>query len=275
MEQGIQPIAKSSFGAWSDFQLPGHGKSYGDCGSWRYRGCLNVEEHVNDGLFERIAGKAYVEFYRRSCQRAECPVCYEKWAGKEAGKIEWRLQQVGRRMGRVIHVTVSPPMDAWAMPYEKLRAKAYSVSKKSGFRGGSCIFHHNREDDLGFWYFSPHFHLIGYGWIQGTKEGYEQHGWIVKNLRVRESVSATALYQLSHCGIHADFHAITWFGQLSYNKLRVLAQDPEKHVCPACKKELVQLYFLGRDEDLPDREDGLGFWSDAELWMLKRRGLDG
>jgi hypothetical protein len=236
---------------------------------------LHTELHVNDGLFESIAGKVYVEFYKRSCLRAECPICYEKWAGKEAGKIEYRLASVGRKMGLVIHVTLSPPIDDWAMPYEKLKAKAYSVSKKSGFRGGSCIFHPYREDDNGFWYFSPHFHLIGYGWIHGTAEGFRSHGWVVKNIGVRESVSATALYQLSHCGIRKGTQAVTWFGKLSYNKLSIPQKEPEKHVCPACKRELVQLYFLGRDEQLPDKEEGLGFWSEADLWMRKRSGLDG
>jgi len=104
--KGILPIAKSIAGDWGFWRLPGHGEQYADCGSWRYRGCLNVEEHVNDGLFESIAGKAYIEFYRRACLRAECPVCYEKWAGKEAGKIEYRLASVGRRMGLVIHVVL-------------------------------------------------------------------------------------------------------------------------------------------------------------------------
>jgi hypothetical protein len=275
VQRGILPISESHFDVFGDWQLPGHGEAYGDCGSWRYRGCLHVEDHLNDGLFESIAGKAYIEFYKRSCLRAACPVCYEKWAGKEAGKIEYRLASVGRKMGRVIHVTVSPRMDDWAMPYEKLRAKAYSISKKSGFRGGSCIFHPFREDDNGFWYFSPHFHLIGYGWITGTKKGFESHGWVVRNLRVRESVSGTALYQLSHCGIRKGTLSVTWFGKLSFNKLRIPPKEPEKHVCPACHRELVQLYFLGRDEQLPDKEEGLGFWSEADLWMQKRSGLDG
>jgi hypothetical protein len=272
---GILPIAKSIVLEQGFWRLPGHGEAYADCGSWRYRGCLHVEDHLNEGLFESIAGKAYVEFYKRSCLRAECPVCYEKWAGKEAGKIEHRLASVGRKMGLVIHVTVSPSIDAWVMSYEKLRAKAYFVAKKSGFRGGSCIFHPFREDDNGFWYFSPHFHLIGYGWIQNTAEGFDSHGWIVKNIGVRESVSGTALYQLSHCGIHPDFHSVTWFGKLAYNKLSVRQKEPEKHICPACKRELEQLTFLGRDEQIPDKEDGLAFWSDADLWMRKRSSLDG
>jgi len=38
-------------------------------------------------LFDGMAGKVYVRVFKRMCARAECPVCYEKWAGKEASKI--------------------------------------------------------------------------------------------------------------------------------------------------------------------------------------------
>jgi hypothetical protein len=292
--QGILPLTKSSFevqnglgsvvllekGAGyrlqtaqiSEWNLPGHGESYSDCGSWRFRGCLHVEDHLQDGLLEDHVGKAYVEMYRKSCARPECPVCYEKWAGKEAQKIARRLSAVGKSMGRVIHLTVSPAQeDVFNLTFEQLRAKAYSIVKKNGFLGGSCIFHPWREDDRGFWYFSPHFHMIGYGWIHGTSEGYQQHGWIVKNLRVRETVSGTALYQLSHCGIHEKYHSVTWFGRLSYNKLRVPFSREEKHHCPLCGAELIQLLYVGREEDLPDRQDGSGFWLDPQLFMAKGR----
>jgi len=47
---------------------------------------------------------------------------------------------------------------------------------------------------------SPHFHILGYGWVHHVKENYESNGWIVKNLGIRNSVRATAHYQLSHCG---------------------------------------------------------------------------
>ncbi len=222
-----------------------------------------MEDHV---------GKAYIEMYKRSCARAVCPTCYEKWAGKEAQKIEKRLAAVGRSMGKLIHITVSPAeKDVFELTYELLRAKAYSIVRKNGFLGGSCIFHPWREDEWGMWRFSPHFHMIGYGWIHGTAEGYEQHGWVVKNLRVRETVSGTALYQLSHCGIHEKYHTVTWFGRLSYNKLKILPCKPEKHCCPMCGAELSDLFYLGKDEDLPDRQEDVGFWMDAELFIIRSR----
>jgi hypothetical protein len=271
---GILPLAKNTFEVLGiEWSLPGHGEAYSDCGSWRFRGCLHVENHVQEGLLEDHVGKAYIEMYKRSCARAVCPVCYEKWAGKEAHKIEKRLAAVGRSMGRVIHLTVSPSQkDVFDLTYEHLRSKAYSIVRKNGFLGGSCIFHPFREDDQGFWYFSPHFHMIGYGWIHGTKEGFEAHGWIVKNIGVRETVSGTALYQLSHCGIHERFHSVTWFGRLAQNKLRLpFEREIEKHHCPMCGEDLEELLYVGKEEDLPDRQEHTGFWLEASQFIVRIR----
>jgi hypothetical protein len=264
--KGILPLAKSSFDVlgigWS---LPGHGEPYADCGSWRKRGCLEVENHVDNGLFENMVGKVYVEMYRRSCVRAQCPICYEDWAGKEAKKIEHRLGAVGRSMGMAIHLILSPSKhDLYGVEYPSLKKKAYLIARKSGFLGGSCMFHPWREDDRGLWYFSPHFHMIGYGWIHGTAEGYQEHGWIVKNARIRESISATAMYQLSHCGIHEKYTSVTWFGRLSYNKLRVPIMEREKHVCPICGSRLREVLYYG-DSKLPEEEKG--FWLDPKGWI--------
>lgn len=260
-----------------DWELPGHGHAYSDCGAWRSKGCLNVEGHVQEGLEEKMAGKVFVRRYQRTCMRAECPTCYESWAGKEAAKIQHRLRMAPKK-GRPIHLIVSPPMEACVRStYEQLRRRAYVVAKNSGFRGGSCIFHPCREDkQTKRWYFSPHFHMIGYGWIVRTKEGYEEHGWIVKNARIRKTVSGTALYQLSHAGIHKDGRygrkTITWFGELSYNKLRVRPQDPEKESCPICGQKLRPLWYFGV-ENLP--EERVDLWMDPEGWRYKPRGLGG
>ena len=271
---GILPIAKSIVAPWGfEWALPGHGNAYADCGSWRSRGCLNVEEHNQEGLFEDMIGKVYVRRYKRTCARAECPICYESWAGKEAGKIQYRLRMAPRKK-RVIHLIVSPSTrDICMLSYEELRRKSYSISKESGFWGGSCIFHPYRENELtNRWYFSPHFHMIGYGWIQHTKEGYEKHGWVVKNAGIRKTVSGTALYQLSHAGIHERYHTITWFGSLSYNKMRIPPQDPPLERCPICGEKLRELWYVG-PLDLPEREGE--FWFDREGWIYKPRRFSG
>jgi len=250
-----------------EWLLPGHGMPYSDCGQWRSRGCLNVEGHSQQGLDEEHAGMVFVRRYQRTCFRAECPVCYESWAGKEAGKIAWRLQHAPKQ-GRPIHLVVSPPVDVWIRSsYESLRRRAYVVAKQSGFRGGSCIFHHLRQNKITQkWYFSPHFHMIGFGWIKGTKEGFESHGWVVKNVGIRKTVSGTALYQLSHAGIHKKYHTVTWFGALAYNNLKVPPKEEVEEVCPICGSPLQPLYYFGSKKIPDERGD---FWFSPEGWIVK------
>ncbi len=214
-----------------------------------------------------MAGKVFVRRYQRTCLRAECPTCYESWAGKEAGKIEHRLEN-SPKLRRPIHLVVSPSeKDVSMLHFEALRRKSYVISKSSGFLGGSCIIHPFRENELTkTWYFSPHFHMIGFGWIEGTKEGYESHGWVVKNAGVRKTVSGTALYQLSHAGVHAKYHTVTWFGSMSYNKLSVPKQVPGKETCPICGEEIRQLWYMG-SAVLPEQAGD--YWLDPEGWVYK------
>lgn len=290
------------FGGWV---LPGQGEPYGDCGTWFSLGCLHVEDHVQDGLLEEHVGKAFIQRKKHTCHRSECPVCYESWAGREAERIEWRLKEfkrvaskgrkVWKSLRNPIHLVVSPPQRLWFKSVGELRSEAYKWAKKAGFKGGSNIFHHAREacmicgSSIEFkgercpncgssqfaWYFSPHFHMIGYGWIRNTDKIFEASGWIVHNEGVRKTVFGTALYQLSHAGIHKDHRTVTWFGALSYNTFRraTWIQDgcrplPEREdmVCPMCGRKLVKVFWVGGGPcPLPDVE--MGFYVDPGGWV--------
>jgi len=119
---------------------------------------------------------------------------------------------------------------------------------------------------VGRWYFSPHFHMLGYGWIRNTAENYSRTGWVVKNVGVRKSVVATAQYQLSHAGIHESCHTVTWFGGLSYNKLRVPMEEEPVDKCPLCGRPLVWLRWVGEgDPPLPDEEGS--YYVDPGGWV--------
>lgn len=211
-----------------------------------------------DGV--EIGGKDVVKAYKASCGRLSCPVCYEKACGKEALKIAHRIGRFkikGRNL-KPIHVVVSPPdsvVVAMGNDFPAFRKKAYKLAMECGVFGGCIIFHPFRkynEDDLqenieeGFshkispasWYLSPHFHIIGYGWVHRVKEMHARSGWVVKNLGVRKSVRATALYQLSHCGVNERFHTVVWFGALACNKMSCPPLPPEEHKCPLCGSEM-------------------------------------
>ena len=229
--------------------LPGHGEAYHDCGSKGLRGCSNVAAHPG-GVDGRPPRAEYVEVYRRCCMRAECPLCYEAWAAKEGERAAHRLRafRVGR-FSRPVHVLVSPPSEVWGLEYVKLRRKAYQMSRKAGLVGGCAVFHPFRLDPLRV---SPHFHVVGYGWIGGTAEISRATGWVVRNLGVRKTLRGTLSYLLSHAGIRSRTHSLTWFGGLSYNKLKVSPLPREEHLCPMCGEEL-RPFLLAEGLDPPDR----------------------
>ena len=75
---GILPYAKST-GFW----LPGHGFQYASCGEIRALGCDNVREHPGEKVFAR--------YYRASCLRKVCPICFESWAASESERSLCRI----------------------------------------------------------------------------------------------------------------------------------------------------------------------------------------
>lgn len=265
---GNSSIAKSvhvDTGAWA---LPGHlYEPYGDCGKVIYMGCIG----------DTHSGTAYVHPVKRSCDRAGCPVCSSSWRWKASKRIAYRVDEVrkilrgaGYHATRPIHVTVNPRPSEWdafrdPKRYPKLRRKAQRVVRKAGFYGGVQVFHpwryrcakcgsHFNFDtktcascgsDHKTRYWSPHWHMLGFGWISPVAEA------LVKNHGVRDSVQATAYYELGHCGIRGEYQAFTWFGVGNGNVLRrrfddaVPRQLNETQHCPLCGQRLKRLAYHG------------------------------
>jgi hypothetical protein len=158
------------------------------------------------------------------------------------------------------------------MQFSLMRKRAQKTLLEAGFLGGALIFHPfrkvNTDDDFeqldpdfswkdapACWYISPHFHALGYGWIHGerVREIYAETEWIVRNHGVRiplpghtmeDAVRATALYQLSHCGVNKRFHTVIWFGALAYNKMHCSPCPPEEHKCPECGARFRRILWL-------------------------------
>jgi len=277
MERGI-PI-----NGWT---LPGHGDPYADCGNTLVKGCPNVEDHHQACLDKDVIGKVFVLMKRRSCMRPSCPVCYEKWAARAAHRIEARIEQY-TGSGKPIHVMGSVPHDLYHLSMVELRTRSQRLVRKVGLFGGSCIVHPYREHcvychepkdtqikrcpkcgckDFS-WYFSPHFHFIGYGWIQGKKVAHVYHktGWVIKNLGIRDSVFRTAQYQLSHAGIHPNHDTVTWFGSMSRRKMKTIPEEIELDTCPLCGAELVPLIWVGHGE-MPFTKEG-EYYDKADNWI--------
>jgi len=243
---------------FEDWQLPGGGPPLSDCGQTRFRGCLNLDEHPQS-LTGRPAGQAYVEIYHRSCFKASCPICHGDWERREATRAEHRLGTYKVKK-KAIHLIVSPPRSDWNLSIEELREKAYKFSKKAGFWGGCSVLHLWRKGR-----FSPHFHMVGFGWITKMPEVYRRTGWLVWNLGIRKSVYHTLTYELGHAATNKKYHSLTWFGSLAYCKFKAPPLEEVKPRCPLCQRELVKLLWIGETSGDPPSKVG-SYYLDPGGW---------
>lgn len=247
---------------WAGWRFPGQGLKYPTCGQFFIMGCL---EH----------SPGYAKKVKLNCARAECPICNKTWLARATGKVVDRISAgLPRRYSKAIHVTVSPPTALWdrfrdKSQYGKIRRKAIKLLKMSGIHGGCLIFHPYRGNDKTGWHYGPHFHTICTGWVKNyDKIKGRLNGWIVKNHRVRKSIGATAYYQLSHAGVRAGNHVVTWYGSMAWNKLKKIPEPPaERPTCPVCGGNLHRVIYLGEgdnpmsDPEIECLEIDSGWWA--------------
>lgn len=273
-----EPDVKNVYGEYGEFQLVGHGKvtnSY--CGKFlRLKGCLRVDLHDRIMLNgENFKGKVYVQRVFNSCNKFSCPICFKYGACvREAGKIELRLKEASKRFGLVEHIVASVPVRDYGLSFEALRSRTIKALKVRGVVGGGLIFHAFRYNKRKSWYWSPHFHILGFilggfhkcrrcpyvddkgsrfncegckGFYGVSKKHFKKDGYIVEVMGKRKTVFGTAWYQLNHASVKKNvkrFHVVTWFGVCSYRKLKVTAEY-KKRVCPICQHDLVRLRYFG------------------------------
>lgn len=279
----------------------------GACGTivlGRYSGCLNVSEHSQvtlDGT--KTNNKIAVKPVKRNCGRFECPVCYQTWVAKSAKRIEYRLysyEDMRRSTWKgyklyAKHITVSVPKKHYIdlelrMSYYK--KNILSMLKKVGVEGGAFIYHPyrwkcwecgtNRKmgrktcskcEGVSFeQYFSPHFHILGLGWIEGNivKEIHIETGYIIKHINSgKRNIFRTAQYQLSHCAKKEGGRAFTWFGTLSYVKFKAKPYRDMGEPCPICGVIMIPLKYVGKSkEPLEGLEEYRSVYlDDAKDWV--------
>jgi len=223
------------------------------CGTWSWRGCLNVNGHSGS----ECSNKVFVKTFQKSCYRADCQVCWKKWLARESNKSTKRIEKYEELSGKSVkHIVISVPKWEYGKDKKELAKWARKILKEVKADGGCMVFHpfrYNREEK--FWYYSPHFHVLGFGWIEAVAQAYQKYGWIVKNLGTRDSTFATVYYQLSHAGIRKHNHVLTWFGDLSYSKLEIKNDDDLNQKCPYCFEKLIEVYSLGAYRDKPPSID--------------------
>jgi len=143
------------------------------------------------------------------------------------------------------------------------------VLAERGVIGGTIIFHGFRYNLQKQWYWSPHFHVLGFirggysrcrhcerkwnclhgcgGFDDRSYQSFLKDGYYVKVMGERKTVFGTAWYQLNHASLKKNvkrFHVATWFGVCSYRKLKVTVEKP-KAVCPICQHDIVKLRYFG------------------------------
>jgi len=142
------------------WNLPGNGAQYDMCGHVWYdegKGCLATKNHPE--------GLIYVRLVSATCFRAECPICFQKWASRSASRIEERFMRIpktrGTRrrsaearapgLGKPIHVVISvPEAEAHLIhdDFKKLKRIVYAIAKQVGVKGGCSIFHPYANDKM-------------------------------------------------------------------------------------------------------------------------------
>ena len=236
----------------SDIMLPGHvfnGKD--SCGKWNAIGCLQGDLHEHKGGW---VGKSVLH-----CNNKGCRKCASSSIIREAKAITNRLMTfcnlkknkkiyLNKNRSRILsHLVVSIPYEEQSdyliregnkelktKGRKKLRAMAIKILKEFDIDGGVMIDHPYRfSKGLESARFSPHFHFILTGWIDGSivKNIYEKTGWIVSQLSTIESKKDCynlSKYLLSHSAVflkeegkRSSEHSVRYFGECHNKKFKV------------------------------------------------------
>ena len=242
------------------WNLPSSKEKKDTCGKFKTLGCFNVSYHPNN--------QALIQHTKLSCFRSACEYCWmEKWLARESRRATLRiekyqkvLKQIGKtRFTNPIHVIVSPSWNDKFMRYDLLKKRCRELLDEAGIVGGLLIYHPFKLDKKKMkWVCMPHFHVIGFGWVHDTKKISDEHGWVIKNKGVRESLHSTIYYQLSHAGVAKNIHSITWFGELGYRskyaELIKVENEESNDNCEFCGKTLVNAVFVATDRGPPSFE---------------------
>lgn len=246
------------------------GTPYHTCGKVRNVGCLDTHAHVYS--ISASSGKlGRVKNVMMRCHRFQCPICSRDRMVEETEYCVKRIRAGNRgykngfRIEKVIHVTISPPKNLYYLDniedFYKLRRRANYWLKKAGMRGYMMVYHPYRQNKEEIWKntpyymnwrYSPHFHIIGYGWINwvNKNKGIDLHkqskGWVVVNHRIRKSIGATVYYQLSHCGVKDNRNTVTWVGSLSTKRFEYSRPKNPLSYCPVCGRRWMPVKYVGK-----------------------------
>ena len=168
-----------------------------------------------------------------------------------------------------------------------------TLSIKNGASQEHVFIEHPTVSNRGFDKLGFHFHVVGFGSIDGKKQAKlfndeKEEKMFVKALENKNrNVKKTLSYLLSHCGVHDKVHSITYNGSLSYSN-RSLSKsrysyglDGKLHIddykkkedminlndCPICKEKLRMLEYVGTDRP-PDLDES--YFDKSSNWKYEK-----
>ncbi len=172
-------------------------------GSIVYSACPEDAEH-------------YIKGKRRHCWSLHCPECMNDTALKRGIAVEKRMleyqmltEKQGKDPGKVGHWVVSPPQELIKClcqtrdEFEDINRYIEQQMKDRGGRAGVQVFHPWRQTD-DKWEFSPHFHILCYGFIDTKRFLKDNPGWIIKKVHSHEDIKSirhTIAYLMTHMGL--------------------------------------------------------------------------
>ena len=134
-------------------------------------------------------------------------------------------------------------------------------------------------------YWSPHFHIIGFGYICDSINFRELTGWLVKEVRnisqkkewdgrrMKDDIAAVSFYVLSHCNVEWGKKSVAWIGCMTPNNLKRLKDKPLEDMypieCKTCKAQ--EIVYCQTPEEKPG-EPSIG--RDGQWkWLFYREKL--
>lgn len=175
--------------------------------------------------------RGHVRKIHRHCYRPDCPRCNRSLALKNARRIASRIVGASNLFGyKARHVSISPPpglMVEFGASLSLMRETFRTVALACGLHGGALVVHGWREHNRGTgdWYWSPHAHVIGWGYLRRENV---PGGWVVRVLRKleasgpfteREIIERCVAYELDHAAYVPRRAMHTWYGSASYNRM--------------------------------------------------------
>lgn len=213
-----------------------------------------------------------------SCGDPNCPRHWTTWARQAADRIGFRIDgfqkaERSRYPPRKIILSIEdddPRLKTWTVrggeKHAVKKARDHFIKKAAavGCKGGSMVIHLWRTNDKvpgyldgvkkwdwvrsqgsrwrEFVKFSPHAHIIGYGYLK--RQSRDQESFEYKNmgpLNTRDEIEAVAFYNLSHAPVGPGITAVVYFGCCSYGRLKCVFKTVvhEDEICPECGAVLV------------------------------------